>query len=585
MDHKFVIKKGMLLKYTGPGGHVAIPEEVTKIELQAFRDCTSLTGVTIPAGVTEIGWFAFEGCTNLTSVSIPEGVTEIGWSAFSGCTGLTGLTLPDSMTEIGTAAFSGCTGLTSVAIPAGVKEIGMSAFSNCTGLTSVSIPEGVTKIGNQAFWGCTGLTSVSIPESVTEIGAIAFEGCTGLTNVTVPERVVEIGRSAFAQTPWQERQKEEHGIAYAGRLAVACQESLTHAEIRDGTERFGDGAFADCTNLLRVTIPDSVTEISWSAFEGCTGLTSVTIPAGVTSVCGKAFFGCTGLTSITIPASVTKIGWSAFEDCTGLTSITILGRPDICEGIFPHHDISIVAEQFRMGDYLTTAEKQAAARGFSLRYGSGEELPEAYRADCLKYIKGHKKKLYPLALQFPALLHVMLEENMVPKGELPDLIEQAAAVGSAEITAMLLEYQEKQLKPGERQKLEEKKMRQKMDFMLTGTLPVGEAKKNWRYEKDEEGDLTILGYKGKETEVDVPSAIGKDPVTAIGKHAFSPKALRLTDAVRAVRAAITSVTLPDSVTRIGECAFLGCEYLTIHAPAGSYAETYAKENNIPFETE
>ena len=31
--------------------------------------------------------------------------------------------------------------------------------------------------------------------------------------------------------------------------------------------------------------------------------------------------------------------------------------------------------------------------------------------------------------------------------------------------------------------------------------------------------------------------------------------------------------------------FMGCKNLTIYAPAGSYAETYAKEHNIPFVAE
>lgn len=35
----------------------------------------------------------------------------------------------------------------------------------------------------------------------------------------------------------------------------------------------------------------------------------------------------------------------------------------------------------------------------------------------------------------------------------------------------------------------------------------------------------------------------------------------------------------------GERDFLGCNVFSIHAPAGSYAETYAKENNIPFVAE
>ena len=403
---------------------------------------------------------------------------------------------------------------------------------------------------------------MTIPAGVTEIGEWAFSGCTGLTNVTIPAGVTEIGE-------W---------------------------------------AFQGCTGLASVTIPAGVTEIGEWAFQGCTGLISVTIPEGVTKIGHFAFKDCTGLTGVTVPESVTEIGGCAFRGCTALKSVMFLGEPEIGEEAFPDSIVSIVAERLRMGAYPIPAYKWAAARGFALRYGSGETLPEAYRADCLKYIKGQKKKLYPMALQFPALLHVMLEEKMVPKGDLPDLIEEATSLNRPEVTAMLLDYQDKQLKPGEREKQEEKKRQREMDFLLTGALTATEAKKSWRYEKDEKGNLTILGYKGKEADVEVPAVIGKDPVTAIGGGAFSPKASRLTEVQREQRRQIVSITLPETITTIGkwafrDCtgltsvtipasakkidrsAFQGCEYLTIHAPAGSYAEQYAKKCNIPFAAE
>lgn len=42
------------------------------------------------------------------------------------------------------------------------------------------------------------------------------------------------------------------------------------------------------------------------------------------------------------------------------------------------------------------------------------------------------------------------------------------------------------------------------------------------------------------------------------------------------------VTIPEGVTEIGRHAFYGCKKLTIHAPAGSAAEQYAKKYKIPF---
>ncbi|MEG2396674.1 MAG: leucine-rich repeat protein [Oscillospiraceae bacterium] len=48
---------------------------------------------------------------------------------------------------------------------------------------------------------------------------------------------------------------------------------------------------------------------------------------------------------------------------------------------------------------------------------------------------------------------------------------------------------------------------------------------------------------------------------------------------------LKSITIPDSVTYIGRLAFRDCHLdLVIKAPAGSVAETYAKDNNIKFES-
>ena len=67
------------------------------------------------------------------------------------------------------------------------------------------------------------------------------------------------------------------------------------------------------------------------------------------------------------------------------------------------------------------------------------------------------------------------------------------------------------------------------------------------------------------TEITIP-----DSVTEIGDGAFY-------DCTN-----LTAITIPDSVTSIGENAFGLCTNLTIYGYTGSYAETYAKENDIPF---
>ena len=66
------------------------------------------------------------------------------------------------------------------------------------------------------------------------------------------------------------------------------------------------------------------------------------------------------------------------------------------------------------------------------------------------------------------------------------------------------------------------------------------------------------------TSVNVPNS-----VTSIGNVAFGSCT------------ALTSVSIPSSVLSIGNSAFSLCTNLTIYCEQGSYAETYAKENNIP----
>ena len=112
-------------------------------------------------------------------------------------------------------------------------------------------------------------------------------------------------------------------VTYIGSSTFKDCTSLTSITIRDSVMSIGDYAFSGCTSLTSITIPDSVTSISDYAFSGCTSLTSITIPDSMTSIGDSAFWRCTSLISIKIPDSVTSIGDSAFSGCGSLTSISI----------------------------------------------------------------------------------------------------------------------------------------------------------------------------------------------------------------------------------------------------------------------
>ncbi|MEG2814479.1 MAG: leucine-rich repeat protein, partial [Oscillospiraceae bacterium] len=85
---------------------------------------------------------------------------------------------------------------------------------------------------------------------------------------------------------------------------------------------------------------------------------------------------------------------------------------------------------------------------------------------------------------------------------------------------------------------------QKVAVMATSAVTVSD----YTYSENKDGTLTITGYKGTNTEISIPEKIDNKTVTTIDNNAF-------------YNTKITKVTIPDSVTRIGNGAFSECDSL------------------------
>jgi len=88
-------------------------------------------------------------------------------------------------------------------------------------------------------------------------------------------------------------------------------------------QKINNYAFSNCSFLTSVSLPNSITEICLGAFSYCIGITSITIPNSVIDIGEKAFYGCEHLTSVSIGDKVDKIGICAFSGCTELLEIAI----------------------------------------------------------------------------------------------------------------------------------------------------------------------------------------------------------------------------------------------------------------------
>ena len=377
------------------------------INSYAFQGCTKLTELTLPEGILTIGGGAFSGCSGLQTVTIPNSITMIGDGTFTGCGSLRRLTLPfisgrlgslfgtssytggtpiiqktpsgnsstyyipetlnsvhitggcspeklpygalssldleyvtlpEGLTDIGDYALSANKNLDAIKIPDGVKNIGAYAFSGCSLLYNPTIPDSVETIGAYAFQNCSGITSLSIPDHVRTIGEGALSGCSGLQTLAIPfvgesRKTVKstnlypfgylFGTSSYTGGT---ATAQEYCLAVGGGIQTTTYylpTTLKNVTVSDGI--IPHGTFSKCANLTTVTLENVTGEISAYAFDGCSNLTSVTLPEGVTAVMEYAFRNCTKLQSLALPDSLSTVRSTAFQNCTALPYVTYNG--------------------------------------------------------------------------------------------------------------------------------------------------------------------------------------------------------------------------------------------------------------------
>lgn len=135
---------------------------------------------------------------------------------------------------------------------------------------------------------------------VVAIGKLAFMWREYITSVTIPSSVTSIGEQAFS----------------------GCT-SMTTVNMPSKMVSIKKGAFFDCQSLINITIPEGIAVIEKETFYNCLSLTSISLPSTLLIIGNSAFGKCKNLKSIDLNYGITDIGVAAFNECKSLTNINI----------------------------------------------------------------------------------------------------------------------------------------------------------------------------------------------------------------------------------------------------------------------
>lgn len=530
----FVIVDGVLKKYKGDNKYVKVPAGVRVIGEKAFAFEEKITSVVIPEGVETIGAKAFYCCEILREIILPNGLKEIGESAFEGCSNLKNITLfpsegtndrdiavfPDSVECIQDEAFRSCVSLSELLLPRNLHDLGRSVFDDCNKLKCITIPSNIENfyLYEDAF------SRYQIDQLAPE------EGCCELTanivrllGIARPGHddivVTTVGDWLFEGAPADCAPKTFRNVTAIAEEAFAYTASLRRIVIPDNITKIGNSAFLE-SDVQYIEMADSIEEIGTAAFSYCVKLRGVVLSKKIRTISEEMFEHCELLEELVIPDGVTTIAKNAFSGCYSLRKLSIPASvTEIEDSIFPDCCTFYVTA----GSY---AEEYCKQHGFAITHEEAGEPP---------FIPVVSSNQINSCATLSEETECAIDEMHIVNGVLNKYIGSDTDVTiphgvkiiggnafmSTKIASVVIPESVQQIASGA--------------FFMCKNL----------------------------TEIVIPEG-----TTELGRTCFS-FCLNL-----------EKVYLPQSLCHIGDLAFNMCNKAVLHVYSGSYAEQYAKENNM-----
>jgi len=197
-------------------------------------------------------------------------------------------------------AFSGMDKIKEIKLPKSLPALGEYIFSECDSLKTVELPNGITEIKTGAFNSCKKL-DITLPNTLKKVGAWAFYFCSSMTSELDLSNVEEIGEYSFSK----------------------CQ--LMGLKLSPYIKEIPEGAFKGYygntpsnriyNNFITLDLSEckALKSIGRDAFKDNKKLTNLILPDGLETIENEAFYLCGNLSDVYMPLSVRYIGTNVFS--------------------------------------------------------------------------------------------------------------------------------------------------------------------------------------------------------------------------------------------------------------------------------